>query len=425
MRRFLKTHNKEQAQSLVEMALVLPILIFMLIGLFEISYAIWGSLTLKNIDRETTRFAVRQGALDYSEYTASDIGYSNVITHALVSNARQLKLQEYLHNAAGEGPQAAIIVTHIVVDTQEPCKGLPGCATSCSPDEPLDDLIVHPDMQGYEYLRYVYPPDTPFGSTINIEELAEQLKEENDNFNCRLAQKGSNEWSNNSVIVVEMFYEQPQLLEFPLFSWMMNPVFLSAQTTMRIDSQDQSRCEVYPIALSINTLNGWTTNGEERDIWNGGSFMTGDWGWLAWNDSIFGSMAPDMMGWYLTDELENPRLAQNDFIDAHDFSDTHLNYAEPGGDSDYVASFKMSPAMTGFPFDTVSDALDKLIGKQIMVPVYDSFSGGMPVGSYHIHHFALVQITSYNIPSMMSPPMFFNHYINAKLIDDHVDYACP
>ena len=81
--------------------------------------------------------------------------------------------------------------------------------------------------------------------------------------------------------------------------------------------------------------------------------------------------------------------------------------------------------MIGFPFDTVTDALDKLVGKTIMVPVWDSFSGGMPVGRYHIDHFALVQITSHNLPSMIPPSMFFDHYINAKLIDANVDYACP
>ncbi len=407
------TPKKERAQSMVEMALMVPILAFMLLGLFEVGYAIWGSLALTAVDREATRFSIKPGALDFQKYTTGDIGYPNVITHTLISNAGQLKLSEYLSNAPGEDPIAAIIITHIVVDTQEPCRGLPGCAATCSPDEPLDDLVLHPDMPNYSYLRYTYPTTSPVLSRLDVAQLAAQLKQKNDQFNCNLARKGViGEWSNNSAMIVEMFYEQPQLLGVPIMSWILNPVPLYAQTTMRVDSQDLARCEVYPIALNINTLNGWLENGsEERDIWNGAN--SSDRGWVSWQ--------PNPSSDYVEDELTNPRLANNDFIDPTDPSDTMLNAGDwIGSDGGNHNSSE------------IRDLLDSLKSSTIMVPVWDSFQGP-PANPrrYHVAKFALVQITDYCLDSgnqcqyIDQSGNSHNGYITARLVDADVDYACP
>lgn len=411
MRKLLKLHKKERAQSLVEMALTLPILVFMLIGLFEVGYAIWGSLTLRNVDREATRFAVRKGALDYDEYTIADIGYSNVLTHALVSNAGQLPLQDYFTNGGGtpDNPLAAMIVTHIIVDTQAPCTGAGCFAAGCPTDEPLDDLVRHPDMPGFEYLRYTYPQTSPVTTRLDVAALATQLKADNDTFNCRLGQKGAvGDWSDNSVIVVEMFYEQPQLLGFPIFAWMFNPVPLYAQTTMRIDSQDEGRCELYPIALKDTTLTGWAI-GEERDIWNGGN--SSDRGWVSWQ--------PNPSSDYIEDELTNPRLASNDFTDPTDGTDDMINAGDwIGSDGGNKNSSE------------VRDLLEGLKNKTIMVPVWDSFQGPPANPSrYHVVQFAKVIITDYcldsgNTCSYAGHPGL-NGYITARLVEADVPEACP
>ena len=397
--------KKEHAQSMVEMALMVPILAFMLLGLFEVGYAIWGALTLSAVDREATRFSIKPGALDFQEYTPDKIGYSNIITHTLISNAGQLKLSEYLSNTPGDDPIAAIIITHIVIDTQKPCRGLPGCAATCSPDEPLDDLVLHPDMPNYSYLRYTYPTTSPVLSRLDVAQLATQLKQQNDQFNCNLAQKGIiDDWSNNSAMIVEIFYEQPQLLGVPIMDWILNPVPLYAQTTMRIDSQDLARCEVYPIALNIDTLTDWTeSSSEERDIWNGNN--SSDRGWLSWQPTP-GS---------LEDELTNPRLATNNYTDPTDPTDTMLNA------TDWVRS------MTGNHTE-VQSLLDSLEGSIIMVPVvFNNFTSHR----YQVAKFALVQITDSCLANNTTCGYVdhsgnsYNGYITARLIDADVDYACP
>jgi len=404
--------KKERAQSMVEMALIVPILALMLLGLFEVGYAIWGTLTLASVDREATRFAIKPGALDFQEITPNEIGYNNVITHALVANAGQLRLNDYLFNGGGtpDDPRAAIIVTHIVVDTEAPCdiENSPNCVNTCPPqnDYDKDDLILEPGMPNYGYLRFTYPPTSAVQSRLDTSALAAKLKQDNDQFNCQLARKGMvGNWSKNSVVVVEMFYEQPQLLGVPLMSWILNPIPLYSQTTMRIDSQDLARCEVYPIALQQSTLNGWLEQGsEERDIWNGGG--GGARGWLTWTQTPTAD--------YLEKELKNPRLATNDYEDPTDASDTMLNVG------DWIASLAGNNNTSG-----VRAQLDILKNQPILVPVWDLYQGD----SYRVTQFAQVEITDYclnsgNTCSYAGHPGF-NGYITARLIDKNVDYACP
>lgn len=326
-----KLTQSERAQGLVELAVIAPILIFMFIGLFEVGYALWGYMTLLNVDREATRFSIRPGALNFATYNVDDIGYSKIITHALASNANQLKLQTYLHNTGADKPKAAIIISHFVIDTQRPCDDKeetsspnddqcwadvpPDCsdATLGATQYTPDDLVLHPEMPGYAHLRYKYPETTAFVSRLDAGAVADELKLANNRFNCNLLSKNPLAVpSTNSAIVVEMFYQQPQLLDFPLMSWILNPVPLYVQTTMRIDSDDRGRCEVYPIAMHTSTLTGWTEGGSTvKNIWNGAGDTnpatgnkydpqgtSSERGWINWND--------DASSDYLTEMLKNP-----------------------------------------------------------------------------------------------------------------------
>ncbi len=69
----------DRAQALVETALVLPLLLLLIVGLFDVGRAIWLSNTLATAVREGTRYGVVHGALSGSptgpgapSYTAPD-----------------------------------------------------------------------------------------------------------------------------------------------------------------------------------------------------------------------------------------------------------------------------------------------------------------------------------------------------------------
>jgi Flp pilus assembly protein TadG len=58
----LRTHEREQGQALVEFALILPILLLVLFGLFDLSRAVFQENTLAYAAREGTRYAIVHGS---------------------------------------------------------------------------------------------------------------------------------------------------------------------------------------------------------------------------------------------------------------------------------------------------------------------------------------------------------------------------
>ena len=70
----------DRGQALVEMALMLPVLVLLLVGVFDLGRAVWLSNSLATAVREGTRYGVVHGALSASPagpgsatYTAPDV----------------------------------------------------------------------------------------------------------------------------------------------------------------------------------------------------------------------------------------------------------------------------------------------------------------------------------------------------------------
>jgi Flp pilus assembly protein TadG len=76
----VRRERADQGQSLVEMALMLPVLVLLLVGVFDLGRAVWLSNSLAMAVREGTRYGVVHGALSASPagpgsatYTAPDV----------------------------------------------------------------------------------------------------------------------------------------------------------------------------------------------------------------------------------------------------------------------------------------------------------------------------------------------------------------
>jgi Flp pilus assembly protein TadG len=83
----LRFHREEGAQSLVEFALVLPIMLLIITGVFDVTRAVWQENTLAYSAREGTRFAIVHGSgstLPLGPSDPAEANISNVVTSAAV-----------------------------------------------------------------------------------------------------------------------------------------------------------------------------------------------------------------------------------------------------------------------------------------------------------------------------------------------------
>jgi Flp pilus assembly protein TadG len=75
-----RDNRGDRGQALVEMALMLPVLVLLLVGVFDLGRAVWLSNSLATAVREGTRYGVVHGALSAlpagpgsATYTAPDV----------------------------------------------------------------------------------------------------------------------------------------------------------------------------------------------------------------------------------------------------------------------------------------------------------------------------------------------------------------
>lgn len=244
-RAFATPGTSPRGQSLVEIALIAPLLLLMFLGVLEVGWALRGYLVLLNANREAARFASRGTYLDFSQPNIENVGYQLVLQHALDSLSGQLPL-EFI-----DEPNATMIITHMEIDTGYPCADQ-DCDDECSggppyPTYPDDDRVYLPPPVGAGYggdpavvisntFRAQYGIGGLNHTTRITDTLWQELRAQNEALNCQLMAKDpAVAPSVNSVVIVEVFYEQPQLLGVPIISnRFTDPVPLYTHTMMRI-----------------------------------------------------------------------------------------------------------------------------------------------------------------------------------------------
>jgi len=81
LRRFFRDRNSEEqrGQSLVEFALLLPLMLLIITGLFDVARAVWEENTLAYAAREGTRYAIVHGSAGSPAADPTDPGCDIVI----------------------------------------------------------------------------------------------------------------------------------------------------------------------------------------------------------------------------------------------------------------------------------------------------------------------------------------------------------
>lgn len=67
-----RPRGDEQGQALVEFAFVLPVLLLLIFGLFDVARAVWQENTLAYAAREGTRYAIVHGSASEAPVSQSD-----------------------------------------------------------------------------------------------------------------------------------------------------------------------------------------------------------------------------------------------------------------------------------------------------------------------------------------------------------------
>lgn len=225
----------KKGQSLVEMAITAPLLIFMMIGLFEVGWALRGYLILINSNRETARFAIRPGYLNFEG--AEEPGWSKVLTQALTS-AYGLDIDFQT--------KGTLLLTYIEVNTGD--TGYNPSAI-CEPGAPGHlQCLENYDIQfattcPQNYTTTIKIPSTNPTFTVTFGEpqlshfdyiqMGDELALKNRQQNCILSVKGGIGRA-DGLIISEMWFDQPMLIGFPLISnAFTDPVPMYAHTIFR------------------------------------------------------------------------------------------------------------------------------------------------------------------------------------------------
>jgi len=210
--------RRTEGQSLVELALILPLLLLMFAGLVEVGAALRNYLVVVNANREGTRFAARGRWFD-SVDEVQEI-FARVVAAAGIEQRGDQFVQILRPMPIGDlGANTTIAIHYIQVPDQ--IDQLGGLA--------VEPAVIHgPWYTGTVHLGR---------SEINAPAVAEAAREANYEFNQKyfIQDRLLDIPSEDNFVIVEVWFEHEQLLKLPFFTELLPETFtLYAQSTMRV-----------------------------------------------------------------------------------------------------------------------------------------------------------------------------------------------
>lgn len=210
----MNAKNNEHGQSLVEMALVTPLLLLMFLGLFEVGYVLRNYLVITNITREAARFATKPNNLTITDTEAT--GYETIVKHSITSASGQL------HNELYKPGESGLVISNIIASVT---------MTDC---EYNNYHVIYPGEFGREDLSYSTAPQ--YTSRLDYLREAQKVGERHRDIACRYRDANGQPLGipQEHVVIVEMFYTSHQLLGVPIISnQLSDPIPLYSKAVMR------------------------------------------------------------------------------------------------------------------------------------------------------------------------------------------------
>lgn len=208
----------DKGQSLVELALTLPLLLLMFAGLVEIGAALRNYLVVVNANREGTRFAARGRWFDTDEEV--DLIFQRVIAAAGIEQ-RSGDLVQFLRTGSiGDLDENTTLAVHYIE----------------VPDQ-IDDVGGVTDEAATIYGPW-YTGTLHYGeSRVDANAVASAAQAENKEFNAKYFVQDEllDIPSEDNFVILETWFEHEQLLKLPIFTEILPEKFtLYARSQMRV-----------------------------------------------------------------------------------------------------------------------------------------------------------------------------------------------
>ena len=200
--------RRERGQGLLEMAVILPVLLILMLGVVEVGYALRNYLRVVNANREGARFAAR------GQFEDTRVG-----ERVMVSGGTDDALGErFLRtDIGGTDPNTGFIITHIKMD---------------SAGDVVESTIwvsgVMPTEAGE--LRLIRETDSIISTTLP--QIIERHRESTQSINATRA-AAMYEPMDNHIVIVETYFMHHPLWNNPLLP-LPDPWMMHARTEMRV-----------------------------------------------------------------------------------------------------------------------------------------------------------------------------------------------
>ncbi len=198
----------ERGQGLLEMAVVLPVLLILLLGVVEIGYALRDYLVVVNADREGCRLAAR------GRFSDNDAGYRVVVAGGMDSKTGGRLLRTDLDSS---DPNTGIIITHIPMSSTGDVSAYTAWVSGVIPSEAG---VAQPIMAENSMITKTMP------------EIIERHRDSTQSINA-IRQAAMYEPMDNHIVIVEVFFMHHPLWNNPLLP-LPDPWMMHAQTEMRV-----------------------------------------------------------------------------------------------------------------------------------------------------------------------------------------------
>jgi len=200
--------RRERGQGLLEMAVILPVLLILMLGVVEVGYALRNYLRVVNANREGARFAAR------GQFEDTRVG-----ERVMASGGTDAALGEHFlrTDIGGTDPNTGFIITHIKMD---------------SAGDVVESTIwvsgVMPTEAGE--LRLIRETDSIISTTLP--QIIERHRESTQSINATRA-AAMYEPMDNHIVIVETYFMHHPLWNNPLLP-LPDPWMMHARTEMRV-----------------------------------------------------------------------------------------------------------------------------------------------------------------------------------------------